>query len=310
MEEFKFDKIRDLPHGENFHQQAALYRGQQMADYEVLTENELSYDNILNIYELSRVLGEFYDVNAVAIIKHQTGCGLALGRTTEEAYTKAFDCDPISAFYGTVGFTKTLDYDTAKHINSLGMKAVIAPDYDPKALEILKNNSVIKVVKMKTPLQEIMNMCKREIIITPFGTLIQDKNESYLRRDLFNVVTKKKPTTEQIEDAVFAWKVAKHARSDAAVVAKDFTTLGISQSETSSSTAVDEALKFACDKSKDAVLATDGVIYSQDAVYAAIQARVSLIIQPGGAPKDKDIVALADKYGIAMIMTGIRNQRY
>lgn len=310
MEEFKFKKIKDLHHGENFHQQAALYMSGQIADYELLTDNQLSYDNILNIYELARVLAEFYDVNAVAIIKHQTGCGLALGRTTEEAYTKAFDCNPISAFYGTVGCTRTLDYDTAKHINSLSVKAVMAQDFEPKALEILKNNGLIKVVKLNTPLHELINLCKKEIIMTPFGTLIQDKNESYLKKDLFNIVTKKKPTAEQIEDAVFAWKVVKHARSDAAVVAKDFMTLGISQSETSSSSAVEEALKFACEKTKDAVLATDSLLYSQDSLYAAIQARVGLIIQPGGTPKDKELIDLADKHGIAMIMTGIRNQRY
>lgn len=310
MKEYTFSKIRDLHYGENPHQRAALYTSGEMVDYEVLSHQELSYDNILNIYELSRVLSEFYDVNAVAIIKHQTGCGLALGRTTEEAYTKAFDCDPVSAFYGTIGFTQALDYDTAKHINSMGVKALVAPDFHPKALQILKENSNIKLVKVNTPLQDIRKMCMEEITVTPFGTLIQDKNNSDLNKDLFRVVTKVKPTTEQIEDAIFAWKVAKHCRTDAAVVASNFATLGISQSETSSAAAIDEALKFACDKSKDAVLATDSIIYSHDAVYAAVQGRISLIIQPGGSAKDDEIIALADKYGISMIMTGIRNQRY
>ncbi len=310
MKQYTFSKINDLKYGENPHQPAALYSGMEMVDYEVLSGNELSYDNILNIYELSRIVSEFYDVNAVGIIKHQTYCGIALGRTTEEAYTKAFDCDPLSAFFGTIGFTHVLDYDTAKHINSMGVKALIAPDFEPEALKILQENPSIKLVKVNTPLKEIKHMCMEELTVTPFGVLIQEKNTSELRKDLFKVVTKVKPTVEQIEDAIFAWKAAKHCKTDAAVVAKDFATLGISQSETSSAAAIDEALRFACDRSKDAILATDSVIYSQDAIYAAIQGRISLIIQPGGSQKDKELISIADKYGIAMIMTGIRNQRH
>jgi len=310
MKEYNLEKIKDLKYGENPHQKAALYKASEMVDYEVLFGNELSYDNILNIYELSRVLSEFYDMNAVGIIKHQTGCGLALGRTTEEAYNKAFDCDPIGAFYGTIGFTHTLDYDTAKHINSMGVKALIAPDFHPKALELLKDNPSIKLVKVNTPLKDIGKMCKEEVVVTPFGVLIQDKNVSELNKDLFKVVTKVKPTTEQIEDAIFAWKIAKHAISDAAVIVKDFATIGISQSETNCALAIDEALKFACDRAKDAVLATDGIIYSHDAIYAAAQSRIGLIIQPGGSPKDHELISLADKFGISMIFTGIRNQRH
>ncbi|MBE7710017.1 MAG: hypothetical protein E7Z93_06180 [Cyanobacteria bacterium SIG32] len=310
MKEYNLEKIRDLRYGENPHQKASLFKGSEMVDYEVLFGQELSYDNILNIYELSRVLGEFYDVNAVGIIKHQTGCGIALGRTTEEAYNKAFDCDPVSAFYGTIGFTRSLDYDTAKHINSMGVRALIAPDFHPKALELLSENPSIKLVKVNTPLNDIRKMGLDEITVTPFGILIQEKNLSELNKDSFRVVTKVKPTTEQVEDAIFAWKVVKHARSDAAVVAKDFATLGISQSETSCASAIEEALKFACDGAKDAILATDGIIYSHDAIYAAAQARIGLIIQPGGSPKDRELIGLADKYGISMIMTGIRNQRH
>lgn len=310
MKELRFNKIKDLKYGENSHQKASLHSYEEMADYEVLFDKELSYDNILNIYELSRILSEFYDVNAVGIIKHQICCGVALGRSTEEAYNKAFDCDPVSAFYGTIGFTQTVDYDTAKHINSMGVKVIVAPDFEPKVLELFEDNQTIKLVKVNTPLKDIRMMCNEEFKITPFGVLVQDKNNSELDKDLFKVVTKTKPTTEQIEDAIFAWKVAKHCSSDAAIIANNFATLGISQSETSSACAIEEALKFACDGAKDAVLATDNVIYSQDAIYAAVQGRIGLIIQPGGCEKDKELIELANKYGIAMIFTGIRNQRY
>ena len=310
MKEFKFDKIKDLKYGENPHQAAWLYSCEEMADYEVLFGKELSYDNILNLYEIAGILSEFFDVNAVAILKHASCCGVALGRTIEEAYNKAFDCDPVSAFYGTIGFSKPVDYETAKHLNSMGVKVVMAPDFHPKALNLMKENTGMKVVKLNTPLKNIRNMCAEEIKITPFGVLIQEKNTSELDKDLFKVVTKTKPTTEQIEDAIFAWKVIKHTSTNSALVAKDFATLGIAKNETNSATAIETALKIACDGSKNAVIATDGIIYSQDAIYAAVQGRVGLIIQPGGSHKDKDIIDLADRYGVAMIMTGIRNHKY
>ena len=153
-------------------------------------------------------------------------------------------------------------------------------------------------------------MCLEEVKITPFGVLIQDRNNSELDKELFKVVSKTKPTAEQIEDAIFAWKVIKHASTDAAVIVKDFATLGITKNETNSASAIESALKIACDGSKDAIIATDGIIYSQDAIYAAVQGRIALIIQPGGSSKDQEIINLADKYGIAMIMTGIRNHKY
>lgn len=310
MKEFKFDEIRELKYGENPHQKAQLYSSEEMADYEVLFEKELSYDNILNLHEITGILSEFYDVSAVAIMKHTAFCGVALGRNIEDAYNKAFDCDPVSAFYGTIGFSQAVDFDTAKHLNSMGVKVVIAPDFSPEALECMKENSAIKLVKLNTPLQDFRKICNEEIKITPFGVLVQEKNVSDLDKDLFKVVTKTKPTTEQIEDAVFAWKVVKHAKTDAALIAKDFSTLGISQSQTKPSYAIEEALKFACDGSKDAVLATDGIIYSHDSIYAAAQGRIGVIIQPGGSVKDRELIELADKFGIVMIMTGIRNHKY
>ncbi len=310
MREYRFDKIQELKYGENPHQQAGLYTCEEMADYEVLFNKELSYDNILNLYELTRILSEFFDVNAVAIMKHASCCGVALGRTIEEAYNKAFDCDPVSAFYGTIGFSKPVDYETAKHVNSMGVKVIIAPDFHPKAINLMKENQSLKLVKLNTPLKNMRNLCTEDIKITPFGVLIQEKNNKDLDKDLFKVVTKTKPTTEQIEDAIFAWKIIKHTSTDSALVAKDFATLGIAKNETNSAAAIDQALKLACDASKDAVIATDGIIYSHDAIYAAVQGRIGLIIQPGGSHKDKEIIELADKYGIAMIMTGIRNHKY
>lgn len=310
MKEYKFDKIKDLEYGENKQQQAGLYMCNEMADYEVLFNKELTFDNILNLDVITNILSEFYDVNAVAITKHGATCSVALGTNIEDAYNKAFDCDPVSAFYSTIGCTQEVDVETAKHINSMGVKVLIAPDFEYEALNLLQENEALKLVKLNTPLNEIRKICAEDIKVTPFGVLIQEQNNSNLDKDLFKIVTKAKPTTEQIEDAIFAWKVVKHAKTDAAIVAKDFCVRGISQSSANLGLAVENALNQACEYSKDGILATDGVIHSHDVIYACAQGRIGLIIQSGGSSKDHELIELANKYGIAMITTGIKNHKY
>lgn len=305
------EKIRDLNHGENPHQRAAIYRAEDnIVDYEVLFGNELSYNNIMNITEVTNIVSEFYDVDAVAIVRHDIPCGVALGRSIYDAYTKAFDCDPISSFYGTFGFSRNVDADVAKHINSMSVGAIIAPGYDDDALEILKENNELKLIKLNIPLKEYKRVIKKEISITPFGTLIQEVNSSELTKDTFKVVTKTKPTAEQVEDAIFAWKVVKHAKTNAAVIAKDFKTVGISQGNANSMEAIEAALNYACDASKDAVVASDDAVFAEDSIYAAAQGRISLIIQPGGSVKDGKLIEVCDEFGVAMITTGIRNFRH
>ena len=310
MKEYQFSELQKLSYGENPHQKANLCSYKGMVDYEVLFNKELSYDNILNLNEVTKFLSEFYDVNAVAITKHRNCCGVALGKNAEDAYAKAFDCDPIGAFYGTIGFSKSVNLETVKHISSMGVKVVVAPDFSTDALSYISENAAFKAVRLHTPLKEFKTIGSEDVKITPFGVLVEEKNNKELDKDLFKVVTKTKPTKEQIEDAIFAWKVVKYMHTDSAVVVKDFATKGLSQGQSNSALAVEQALNFACDGSKEAVLATDGILYSQDAVFAAAPGRISSIIQPDGSEKDKDLIALADKYNIAMITTGIRNHRY
>lgn len=306
---FNFEKIKDLEAGENTHQKAAIYKNERMIDYEVLNDKELSFNDIINVTEVMNIISEFFDVNAVAVVRHTKPCGVALGRSLYDAYTKAFDCDPVSCFSGTFGFSKPVDYEVAKHINSMSVEVIVAPDFEEKALELFAENPEIKLVKLNTTLAEYKKLTSEEIIITPFGTLVQDSNSSELSKDLFQVVTQVKPTAEQIEDAVFAWKVVKHAKTNAVVIARDFKTTAISQGNPNSLQAVESALNYACDGSKEAVLASDDVIPAEDCVYAAAQGRISVIIQPGGSIKDGKIIEICDKYGVAMITTGIKNYR-
>lgn len=307
---FAFKKSQELRYGENPHQKAGLYYTSKEVDYEVLWGKELSYNNILDITAAVNIVSEFFDVPSVAIVKHTAPCGVALGKNILDAYQKAFDCDPISAFGGIVAFSQKLTEPVAKLLNSVFLEVVIAPEFDEEALEILKGKKNIRIVKLNISLEDYKKIANEEIKITPFGVLIQEPDKKELDKDTFKVVTKAKPTAEQIEDAIFAWKVAKHAKSNAIVVAKDFRTLAIGQGQTNRVCAMEWALDYACDESKDAVIASDGFFPAIDNIQAAAQGRIGLIIQPGGSIKDNDVIAEADKYKIAMITTGIRHFRH
>ena len=310
MEILNLEKIVDLPCGENIQQSASVYKNNKMVNYEILNEKELDYNDLVDLTEVLNVISEFFDVNCVVFVNFAKICGVALGSSLFQAYTKAFDCDPISSFYGVIGFSKTVDIEIAKHINSMAIKTIIAPNFDKDALEILKQNSSIKIVKLITDLKDYKKLQIDEIKVTPFGTIIQDKNNSELEKETFSVVTKLKPTPEQIEDAVFAWKISKYTKTNSVVIAKDFKTSAITQGFTNPISATEFALNYSCDNSKEAILACDFTIQSEECVLSAVQGRIGLIIQTGGSIKDKKLIELCDKYGIAMITTAVRNYRY
>lgn len=299
-----------LKYGENPHQKAFIYINNDNAQFENLSDVELSYNNLLDINCAALIAAEFYDVNAAVIVKHNTPCGVALGKTLNEAYLKAFDTDPVSTFGATIAFSKPVDKEIAKHASSVFLDAVIAPDFDSDALEILKKNEALRIIKLITPYKTIRTMQEQEIRITPFGTLVQETDNKELDKDTFKVVSKTKPDAEMIEDMVFAWKIAKHVKTNAVVVAKDFKTLSIVGGQTSRIDAVETALDRACDGAKKAVIACDGFIPAIDSIQAAAQCRIGGIIQTGGTHKDKDVVDAANKYEIAMITTGIRHFKH
>ena len=307
---FFLNKEGGLRYGENPHQSASLYKYNEIADYDFLNGKELSYNNILDMTAAINIVSEFFDVPAVAIVKHNTPCGVALGKSIEEAYLKAFDTDPISAFGGIIAFSQKVNKEIAKHASSVFLEVLIAPDYDADALELLKTKKNLRIIKLNTPLKDFKNLVEKDIKVTPFGTLVQDIDRKELDKETFKVVSKKKPDAEMIEDMVFAWKVAKHVKSNAIVVAKDFKTLAICGGQTSRIDAMEIALNRACDAAKDAVIASDGFFPAIDNIQAAAQCRIAGIIQPGGSIKDKEGIDAADKYDIVMITTGIRHFRH
>lgn len=303
-------KAKNLRYGENPHQNAGIYYTNNTIDYDILNGKELSYNNILDLTACTNILSEFYDVSGCVIIKHNTPCGVALGADIKEAWKKALDCDPLSAFGGIVGFTQKVDEKLAKELTAMFLEVIVAPEYTEGAIEQLKTKKNLRVIKLNTSLLEYKNYLSEEIRITPFGTLVQDMDRGELNKDNFKVVTKAKPTAEMVEDMIFAWKVAKHAKSNAIVIAKDFKTLGIGQGQTSRVDAFEIALNKACDASKDAVAASDGFFPAIDNIHVAAQGRIAAIIQPGGSIKDEEVIKTADKYNIAMITTGIRHFRH
>lgn len=324
VKDFAFEKIQDLRYGENPHQKAGLYKindggGVMSSDssfinlpvrFSFLQGKELSYNNILDTTAAVNIVSEFYDVPAAAIVKHSMPCGVALGTNISDAYQKALDCDPISAFGGIAAFSQGVNVELAKHLNSIFLEVIIAPDFDTEALEIFKNKKNLRIIKLETPLVEYKKAQNEEVKITPFGVLIQGADKKELDKDTFKVVTKTKPSAEQIEDAIFAWKIVKHAKSNAVVIAKDFKTLAIGQGQTSRIAAMEWALNHACDAAKGAVAASDGFLPALDNIHAAAQGRISLIIQPGGSIKDSEVIAQADKYDLIMITTGIRHFKH
>ena len=301
------EKIVDFKQGENKQQSASLYKMENSLDWEQLNGSELSYRNYLDMTLLVDVLSEFYDVFATVITKSGLICGAALGKTLVDSYAKAVDCNTLGVLDSCIGFSKIVDERTAKKIVQSNFELVLAVGYDKDALEILKKQEGLKIIKVNTAFEDIKTLVSQELKITPFGILEQDKNRADFNKDTFKVQTKKKPEQEQLEDAIFAFKVAKHAKSNAIVIAKNFKTLSIGQAETSFSEAAERAMDLACDSTKDAVLATDSKILTTDIIHAVARGRLALIIHAGGSINDKKFVEQSDKYEIAMVTTGIEH---
>ncbi len=294
MENMEF--IKDLSAGATISQSAKLYKTQDIIDY--TSSADLAYADIINLTLAMNVLSEFYDVCATVLVKNNTLTGVALGATMIESFEKAVDCNPIDSICGVVAFSKKLTIDIARLLTS--QHVVVAPELDNEVKDLFDNKK-IKFVEIKTPLKEYKNYLIEEIFVTPFGTIVQDKNKKELDKESFKVVSKTKPTVEQIEDAIFAWKITKYIRSAGVVVVKDFKMTGISQGL--QTPAFEYALNVACDNAKEAVLASDVPLSVHD-LNVAVQDRISLIIQPGVSP---DVLKQADKFNVAMITTGISN---
>lgn len=282
--------------GENAHQTASLERNEKTLDYD--SSRKLSYLEILSIVKGLDVISEFFDVNAVVTTTPVGICAVSLGKSLNEAMLQVMDSNPIDFLNAVVTVSTEVDSDVVKMLKATNL--IVAPAFTRNAIEFLERHD-IAYVTINTPLKDYKKYLSNEIKVTPLGTLTETPNLSELNKDTFKVVSKTKPTVEQIEDAVFAWKVAKHASSRAIVVAKDLKTSAISQGLQSAS--VEFALDYSCDMSKEAVIAFDTPITVHD-INVAAQGRISVVILPAA---QKEVVDMADKFNIAVIVTGITN---
>ena len=267
-----------------------------MIDYE--TSGNLTYIQLLSLLKGLNLMSEFYDVKAACSIKGTGICAVALGQSLADAVEKVMDSNPIDFMNSVIVVSSEIDSETARFFKDTNI--IAAPAFTQKAIEIFESRK-ITYVTIKTPLKDYKNYLSNDVKVTPLGTLTQTPNKSELDKDTFKVVSKQKPNVEQIEDAVFAWKVAKHTHSQSIVAAKDLKTTAIAQGLQTAS--VEFALDYSCDMSKEAILASDLPLTVHD-INVASQGRISLIIVPFA---DKEVIAQADKYSMVVITTGITN---
>ncbi|MEK6972683.1 MAG: bifunctional phosphoribosylaminoimidazolecarboxamide formyltransferase/IMP cyclohydrolase [archaeon] len=309
-----FNKMFDLRYGENPHQKAAFYSELLPADdslpkVEILHGKELSFNNIYDMESALRIVQEF-EMPCAVIIKHTNPCGVACAEKLSEAFKKAFDSDSKSAFGGIIALNCECDLDTAKQIASFFNEIVIAPAYSSEALEELKKNKNRRIIVLKNLDKKDSSKKNLDLKRVKSGLLVQEADVLEENPNDYKIVTKEKPTKEQLQDLLFAWKVCKHAKSNAIVLAKNLATIGIGAGQTSRIESVELAIKKAGNKAQGAVLASDAFFPFRDSVDIAKKAGISAIIQTGGSVKDSEVMQAADEYKMPMILTDIRHFKH
>jgi phosphoribosylaminoimidazolecarboxamide formyltransferase/IMP cyclohydrolase len=309
----QFERAEMLRYGENPHQQGAFYRELHSVEPSVsrgkiLHGKAMSYNNFLDANSALELAKE-YDEIAVAIIKHNNPCGVALGTTPVEAYVKARETDPISAFGGVIAFNRPVDLAAAKEITSTFVEVVIAPGFADDALAELKRKKDLRLLDVG-PLTKVKQR-GADLKKLVGGLIVQDRDLGVLT-DLrtLNVPTMRKPTDEEYAACAFAWKVCKHVKSNAIIYAKPGQTVGIGAGQMSRVDSVKLAAMKAQMPIKGCVMASDAFFPFRDGLDAAIQAGITAVIQPGGSIRDAEIIKAADEQGVAMIMTGMRHFRH
>jgi phosphoribosylaminoimidazolecarboxamide formyltransferase/IMP cyclohydrolase len=305
-----FTRVSGLRYGENPHQQASLYRSVLSSGGIVAAEQlhgpEISYNNVMDADAAWRVVSDFAEA-AAAIVKHNNPCGLAAHDDQPTAYQRALEGDPVSAYGGIVAVNRTLTAATATAMKGVLFHVVVAPDYEPEALEILRKRKSARVLQVPTAKGPTEALDLRKV---SGGALLQTVDAVEEDTSTWEVVTKRKPTGEELADLAFAWKAAKHIKSNSIVLARSLTMVGMGAGQPNRVTSVHLALRIAGDKSKDSVLASDAFMPFADNVELAAEGGVVAIAQPGGSMRDQEVIEAADGLGIAMVFTGTRHFRH
>jgi phosphoribosylaminoimidazolecarboxamide formyltransferase / IMP cyclohydrolase len=312
---------QSLRYGENPHQQAALYisgeRREGVAAAEQMQGKELSFNNLNDTDAAFELVAEF-EAPAVAIIKHANPCGVATGPSLSEAYAKALACDPVSAYGGIIAVNRRLDRETAAAIAKLFAEVVIAPEIEPEARAALARRAALRLlVTGGMPDPAAPGMTMRSLA---GGFLLQTRDNGRVDAGALKTVTKRAPTPQELDDLLFAFRVAKHVKSNAIVYAKNGATVGIGAGQMSrvdsariAAWKAEEAGKaagLAESPTRGSVVASDAFFPFADGLEAAVAAGATAVIQPGGSVRDEEVIAAADKAGIAMVFTGMRHFRH
>ncbi len=302
-------KVRDLRYGENPHQRGAVY-GDFFNYFEQLHGKELSYNNILDISSATELVLEF-DKPACAIVKHTNPCGVGVDdKSILEAFKKAFATDTISPFGGIIAFNKPIDLKTAVEIDSIFSEVIIAPDFPLDVLNFLSRKKNRRLIRYRGIDIKKFDFDFKKVI---GGVLVQEVDNVDLEPMNLRVVTRRKPTVDEMEALIFAWKVVKHVKSNAVVYARKDRTLGIGAGQMSRLDASRIAVMKAKEMGHDlrgSVVASDAFFPFPDALIEAIKAGATAVIQPGGSIRDEEVIKIADEYNIAMVFTGIRHFKH
>jgi phosphoribosylaminoimidazolecarboxamide formyltransferase/IMP cyclohydrolase len=303
---FSFHRTLDLRYGENPHQKAAMYSdgsGRGVANARQLQGKELSFNNIVDL-QAAWDLAQEFDEPVVAIIKHTNPCGAATGKTLAEAYQRALECDPVSAFGGVIGVNRPVDLAAAEEMHKLFLEVIAAPSFAEAAKEKFASKRNLRLVEV-VPADQ-----KWVLKNVSGGMLVQDADVRPLQDSDLRVVTKRPPNSEETRALLFAWKVCKHVKSNAIVYARDGQTVGVGAGQMSR---VDSA-KLGAMKAqlplKGTVAASDAFFPFPDGVEEIAKAGATAIIQPGGSQRDPEVIEAADRLGVAMLFTGVRHFRH
>lgn len=308
-----YEKVTDLSYGENPHQRAAYYqqvgaRAHLMSMVRQHHGKQLSFNNLLDL-ESARAMLRDFEVPACAIIKHNNPCGVALGTSPLEAYPGALACDPLSAFGGVIAFNREIDEPLAQELHQQFIEVLFAPGYTDGALAVLTQKQNIRILqdderRYSAPGEPVV----RQVM---GGLLVQDADAVRDDRETMEVVTERQPSEAEWGDLLFAWRVAKHVKSNAIVLVKDLATVGIGAGQMSRVDSVRLAIEKAqLDSLAGTALASDAFFPFADGPELAIQAGVTVVVQPGGSVRDEEVIAAADDAGVSMVLTRRRHFRH
>jgi len=311
----QFEKKQDMRYGENSHQAAAFYVEANPEEASVSTARQiqgkaLSYNNIADTDAALECVKEF-DEPACVIVKHANPCGVALGEDVLEAYNRAYQTDPTSAFGGIIAFNRELDAVTATAITERQfVEVIIAPSVSAEAIEIIAAKKNLRLLECGEWSTKTTGFDVKRV---NGGLLVQDRDQGMVSADELTVVTQRQPTAEELKDALFCWKVAKYVKSNAIVYSKGDMTVGVGAGQMSrvysakiaGIKAADEGLQV-----EGCVMASDAFFPFRDGIDAAAEAGIKCVIQPGGSMRDNEVIAAADEHGMAMLFTGMRHFRH